>query len=190
MALVTLTVQNVVQDTAGSTSIRPLSSTQPEPLQPKVVILSMLVVAVDAIVMWYAYSDWIRPSVIHIQAGYVPFAGIIVVTAGLERLLYPLNRLLDLKDRSAVRAAQSKSAVQRAAADPTWSSSAMQPLLDQAAADQAAADGSKNGRAIISGLSRAPAEWLSQAVSGFSFSNRWRAGTSMLSLILSSPGSR
>src|ERR1700722_4531565 len=36
------------------------------------------------------YADWIKPSVIQLKARYVPFAGVVVVAAALERLLEPL----------------------------------------------------------------------------------------------------
>jgi hypothetical protein len=113
----------------------------------------MLMVAATTALMWVAYGHWIRPSVIQIKTGYVPFAGLIVVTLSLERLLEPLSKVLMPKDSSTASpkrtAARSKAQAQAAAADPAMAGTDVQLRTRQAAIDQAAADARRTERAII-----------------------------------------
>jgi hypothetical protein len=152
--MATVTVANVERRDNGVTQVSPVSASAAQPRTGwPVVICSMLSVAIATALMWLAYSHWIRPGAIAIKAGYVPFAGLIVVAAALERLLEPLSQVLMPKDTSAASpkraAARSRLQAQRAAADPATTSIDVQLRTHQAAVDQAAADARRTGRAII-----------------------------------------
>ena len=58
------------------------------------VAAAMLAVVVAAAIMWLAYRSWIKPDPIHFTTGYVPYAGVVFMTAGLERFLEPLSQVL------------------------------------------------------------------------------------------------
>ena len=113
----------------------------------------MTAVAAATIVMWLAYKYWIKPTPIQIKTGYVPFAGLIVVTTALERLLQPLSQKLLPNDASAKspakQAADSASAAHQAASDPSMESTSVQQKVQAAADDQAKADARRTARAII-----------------------------------------
>ena len=99
--MATVTVANVQRDAVGGAHVSPVSaSAAPPPTPWRVTIVSMLAVAAASALMWFAYGDWIKPTIIQIQTGYVPFAGLIVVTGALEGLLEPLGRVLMPKDSS------------------------------------------------------------------------------------------
>jgi hypothetical protein len=153
-AMTTFTVANVERGDNGLTQVSPVSASAAKPRACwPVVIWSMLTVAAATGLMWVAYSHWLRPGVIQIKSSHVPFAGLIVVTAGLERLLEPLSQVLMPRYSSAASpkrtAARSKSEAQRAAADPATSITDVQLRTRQAAADQAVADARRTERAII-----------------------------------------
>ena len=153
--MATVTVTNVERGPGGSTNITPVSASAAKPSASwPVVIWSMAAVAAVAVLMWFAYGDWIRPVVIQIKTGYVPFAGLVVVTLGLERLLEPVSQVLlpngPAKENSPVqRAVRSKSAAQLAAADPAKTTGDVLSEVSRAAADQAAADARRTERTII-----------------------------------------
>jgi uncharacterized membrane protein YbhN (UPF0104 family) len=152
--MATVTVANVLRDDRGIAHVAPVSASAAKPPMPwHVVIFSMLAVAAASVIMWFAYSRWIKPSIIQLTTGYVPFAGLVVVTAGLERLLEPLGRILLPQDSAAgsakQTAASSKSTAQQAAADPGTSAADVALRTRQAALDQAAADARSTQRAVI-----------------------------------------
>ena len=151
--MATVTVANV-RDTDAGMHVSPVSaSAAPPPTPWMVVIISMLAVAAASAVMWFAYGDWVKPAAIKIMTGYVPFAGLVVVTAALERLLEPLGQVLMPKDSSPASAwqtaASSKTKAQAAAADPGTSTQDVQLRTQEAALAQAAADGRRTQRTVI-----------------------------------------
>jgi hypothetical protein len=150
----TVTVTNVEQRDGGALLMAPISASAAEPpIRWIIVILSLTAVAAATIIMWFAYANWIKPTAIQIKTGYVPFAGLIVVTTALERLLQPLSQKLLPNDASAgspaKQAADSTSAAHKAAADPGIAVADVQQKVKDAAADQAATDAQRTKRAII-----------------------------------------
>lgn len=135
----TLTVTNLEQNAAGFTRSSQISASKPAD-RPSgwVITLSMLAVAGATTLMWFAYRDWIKPPVIKIQANYVPYAGVIAVTAALERLLEPLSNLLMQgdPDKNDPKASQAKgiSKLASSAGRALRQATARQPTLKQAAA--------------------------------------------------------
>lgn len=152
--MATVTVTNVEQRDSGALLTAPISASAAEPPTGwGIIVVSMIAVAAATIVMWFAYRYWIKPSTIQIKTGYVPFAGLIVVTTALERLLQPLSQKLLPNDASASspakQAADSKSAAHAAAANPAKPAADVQQIVQTAAAAQAAADARRTARAII-----------------------------------------
>lgn len=153
--MATVTVMNVDRGPSGVTQVTPVSASAAKPGPGWWVVgLSMFAVVAATALMWFAYSDWIKPAVIQIKNGYVPFAGLVVVTGALERLLEPLSDVLLPNNASkqgspAQKAATSKSAAQKAAADPGKGTQEVQQLVDSAAADQAGDDARRTERAIV-----------------------------------------
>ncbi len=152
--MATVTVTNVEQPDSGALLTAPISASAAEPpTEWPIIIFSMAAVAAATVIMWFAYSYWIKPAPIQIKIGYVPFAGLIVVTAALERLLEPLSQKLRPNDASACspakQAADSASAAHTAAADPSKGTAEVQQKVEAAATDQAAADARRTERAII-----------------------------------------
>ena len=172
--MATVTVTNVEQQgRLHGAQIGPVSATATQPNAGIPVVLGcMLAVAVAATIMWFAYARWIQPKPIQIKTGYVPFAGLVVVTAALERLLEPLSQVLMPKNQqvprksaaakpaggkvtlaekrsAARRAVQARAEAQKAAADPTVSTPVVQQLVATAATAQAAADARRTERAIF-----------------------------------------
>ena len=103
--MATVTVTNVEQQgRLHGAQIGPVSATATQPNAGIPVVLGcMLAVAVAATIMWFAYARWIQPKPIQIKTGYVPFAGLVVVTAALERLLEPLSQVLMPKNQQVPR---------------------------------------------------------------------------------------
>jgi hypothetical protein len=152
--MATVTVANVQRDAADGAHVSPVSaSAAPPPTPWSVVIISMAAVAAASAVMWFTYGDWVKPAAIKIMTGYVPFAGLVVVTAALERLLEPLGQLLLPRDSSPAStlqaAASSRTQAQAAAADPDMPVTDVELRTQQAALDQAAADARRTERTII-----------------------------------------
>jgi cytochrome b subunit of formate dehydrogenase len=157
--MATVTVANVERSDGGATLTSQVSaSAKPQVITFKkpnltfwLVVSSMLFVAVVAILMWLAYHDWITPMPKPIQftAGYVPYAGVVAVTAALERFLEPLTYVLLPDSQIKQVAAASKSDAQKAAADPAQKSAAVQALVQTAADKQADADARRTQRSII-----------------------------------------
>lgn len=152
--MATVTVTNVEQRDSGTPTTAPISASAAEPATGwPLVGFSVAAVAVATVIMWAIYSYWIKPTPIQIKTGYVPFAGLIVVTTALERLLQPLSQKLlpnDASDGSpAKQAAASASAAHQAAADSGTLAAAVQSKVQKAADDQAKADARRTARAII-----------------------------------------
>jgi len=152
--MATVTVTNVEQRDNGTPTTAPISASAAEPATGwPLVGISVAAVAAATGIMWIIYSHLIKPTPIQIKTGYVPFAGLIVVTTALERLLQPLSQKLlpnDASDGSpAKQAAASASAAHQAAADAGTPAAAVQPKVQKAADDQAAADARRTARAII-----------------------------------------
>jgi len=152
--MATVTVTNVEQRDSGALLTAPISASAAEPPTAlPIIISSMAAVAAATVIMWFAYRYWIKPAPIQIKTGYVPFAGLIVVTTALERLLEPLSQKLRPNDASdgspAKNAAGSTSSAHEAAADPSKDAAEVVPLVETAATAQAAADARRTERAII-----------------------------------------
>jgi hypothetical protein len=148
--MATVTVMNVSQEAGTTTKVSPVSASAVKPNASWLVVLSsMISVAVATIVMWFAYSDLIKPHPIQIKTGYVPFAGLVVVTAALERLLEPVSQKLMPKDTPSKSASgQTAGAKPPAGAKPGGGpppgartrSAAEQAVESRAIAEAAAAD--------------------------------------------------
>ena len=113
------------------------------------VAAAMLAVAAAAVIMWLAYHSWIKPVPIHFVTGYVPYAGVVFMTAGLERFLEPLSQVLLPSEPAKQAAASSKSQAQAMGADPTKSADAVAVKATEAADAQAKADRLREQRSII-----------------------------------------
>jgi hypothetical protein len=148
MAVVTVT--NVEKETGGPMQTNQVAaSAAASQTGTPVVICSMLAVLAVTVIMWLAYHDWIKPIPVHFTASYVPYAGIIVITAGLERFLEPLSQVLMPSSPAKQAAATSKSTAQAAAADPGQTTAVVQEKVVTAADDQASADTLRTKRAIV-----------------------------------------
>lgn len=151
--MATFTVTNIERAADGTTSESPVSSSA-SPVALWKPIVAIGAIAAVAFVMWFAYADWIKPGVIQLKASYVPFAGIVVVAAALERLLEPLSDVLlprDSQSQAAPKqqAAQTKAAARAAAEDPGQNAAQVKPLVDEAAKKQAAVDARPIDRVIL-----------------------------------------
>jgi hypothetical protein len=110
----------------------------------------MVLVAAVAVIMWLAYHSWIKPKAFDFAAGYVPYAGIVAVTAALERLLEPLSHVLTPTIGPAKQdAAKKKSAAQAAGANPAATTEHVQAAAENAATAQAKVDAQRTQRTII-----------------------------------------
>ena len=148
--MTTFTVENIQEDQQGNRKAHPISATANATPSVTVIVLSFGAVVAASILMWFAYSDWAKPQVIRIQTGYVPFAGLVVVTAALERLLEPLSMLFgQLPTTDTSKAAESKTAAIMAGADRTLNEKVVQPMVQSAADNQAKIDRNKSNRAIV-----------------------------------------
>lgn len=113
------------------------------------VAAAMLAVAVAAVIMWLAYHSWIKPVPVHFATGYVPYAGVVFMTAGLERFLEPLSQVLLPSAPAKQAAAASKSQAQTMGADPATNAAAVAVKAAEAADKQAKADHLREQRTII-----------------------------------------
>jgi hypothetical protein len=142
--MTTVTVENHSLAADGSSTSGPVSQSVSTVTwwKPLLAIAAVLIVGV---IMWLAYAYWIKPTTIMIKTGYVPFAGLAVVTAALERLLEPLSEVLLPKDSPRPNAPKQKAArsmteAQAAARDLGKSAEAVAPLVKAAAKAQAVVD--------------------------------------------------
>ncbi|HUZ26963.1 MAG TPA: hypothetical protein VMV07_24695 [Streptosporangiaceae bacterium] len=110
---------------------------------------AMLAVAVAAVLMWEAYHSWIKPAPIHFLTGYVPYAGVVFMTAGLERFLEPLSQVLLPNEPAKQAAAFSRSRAQATGADPAADRAAVASKAAEAANKQAEADQRRTLRTIV-----------------------------------------
>lgn len=148
MAIVTVT--NAEKDNTGAMRTSPVSaSAAADPPSLMVTYLSMLSVVVVAAIMCIAYRYWIKPTPIHLMAGYVPYAGVVAAAAALERFLEPLSKLLMPTTAGKKQAATSKTNAEKAAADPEQPATAVQGLVETAAQGQAVVDNLRTSRAIV-----------------------------------------
>jgi hypothetical protein len=145
-----VTVKNVENGAGGllTTELSAASTVASGGLVPTVAA-AMLAVAVAAVIMWLAYHSWIKPVPIHFTTGYVPYAGVVFMTAGLERFLEPLSQVLLPSDPAKQAAASSKSEAQAMGADPATSAAAVAVKAAKAADEQAKADRLRERRTII-----------------------------------------
>jgi hypothetical protein len=137
MATSTFTVHNVHATQGGAIQSEHVSRSASESPHLGVVLGSMFAVAAAAVIMWFAFSTWIKPSIIHISTGYVPLAAIVVITAALERLLEPLSNFLNPPGAKPAETQQAKKDAQDAANDITKSIADVGPLVQDAADKQA-----------------------------------------------------
>jgi hypothetical protein len=149
--MTTVTVANVEQPDDGPAVTNQVSaSAAPKALSPWLAARYMVLVAAVAVIMWLLYHFLIKPKTFTFATGYVPYAGIVAVTAALERLLEPLSHVLGPATGPAKQdAATSKSAAQAAGADPGKSTAAVQEAAKKAATDQANVDAKRTQRTII-----------------------------------------
>jgi hypothetical protein len=145
-----VTVKNV-ENAAGGLLTNEVSAASPVTSGGSVptVAAAMLAVAVAAVIMWLAYHFWIKPIPIRFTTGYVPYAGVVFMTAGLERFLEPLSQVLLPSDPAKQAAASSKSQAQNMGADPTKDAAAVAVKTTEAADKQAKADRLREQRTII-----------------------------------------
>lgn len=147
MATVTVTNSHRVDGMVHTSQVS--ASAAPDKVGYPMIIGSTAAVIAATIVMWLINKDWIKPMPIQVMTSYVPYVGIIAVTAALERFLEPLSHVL-LKDQPVKKtAAESKSAAQADAADPAKGDAQVQPMVQAAAKDQAAVDQRTTERAIL-----------------------------------------
>ncbi|MHB8379759.1 MAG: hypothetical protein ACYDB2_07560 [Acidimicrobiales bacterium] len=147
--MTTITVDNIEEDEHGKKQSQPISASAKSTPSVPFTLMSLGAVVATSILMWFAYSDWIKPQIIHIQTGYVPFAGLVVVTAALERLLEPLSMLLlQPKTDETKKAAQSKAAAVKAGHDRTLKEAHVKSMVQTAANDQAKVDQNVSNRTV------------------------------------------
>jgi biotin transporter BioY len=150
IAMAVVTVKNI-ENAAGGLLTNEVSaaSTVTSGGSVPTVAAAMLAVAVAAVVMWLAYHFWIKPVPIHFTTGYVPYAGVVFMTAGLERFLEPVSQVLLPSDPAKRAAASSKSEAQAMGADPATDAAAVAVKAAKAADEQAKADRLREQRTII-----------------------------------------
>jgi hypothetical protein len=133
MAISTFTVTNMHTTDHGVTHTDPVSRTASQAPHLSVVLGSMLAVAAAAVVMWFAFSTWIKPNIVHISTGYFPLAAIVAITAALERLLEPLSSFLNPPGAKPAQVNRAKKAARDAADDRTKTNAYVGPLVQDAA---------------------------------------------------------
>jgi hypothetical protein len=147
----TVSVRNIQSVDDGSNQTETISSTSSSAEGPKGIWLSIsmtVLVVIGLVGMWLIFAHAIRSKPIKLTAAYVPFAGLIVVTAALERLLEPLSRVMG-GTNSGTSPADSKAVAQEMGLDPTKTKAEVAEATEAAAKIQAAADISKSNRTII-----------------------------------------
>jgi hypothetical protein len=149
MATVTVTNSHQVVGVLHTSQVS--ASAAPQKVGYSMVIWPMAAVIAATIVMWFANRFWINPAPVSMQivSSYVPYVGIIAVTAALERFLEPLSHVLMPDQETKKTAAKKKSDAQAAAADPGKSAAEVRPDVQGAADAQAAADRRRTQRAIL-----------------------------------------
>jgi len=147
--MATVTVANA-EHALGATRTTPVSGSASIRPNPWLVFGSTAGVIAVAIVMWLAYRYWLRPAPIRLMRSYVPYAGVIAVTAALERLLEPLSQFLPPRKDSAKDAAVASATQARAlGADASVPTAQVQRQVDDAAQKQAEADKLRTERTIV-----------------------------------------
>ncbi len=111
---------------------------------------AMAAVTAAAILMWFAYRYWIKPTTMRVMTGFVPYAGVLAVTAALERLLEPLSDLIPpwtgpAKDA----AAEAKTIARKLASDVETHAPAVQQQVQDAATKQAQVDRQRFERTVL-----------------------------------------
>ncbi len=145
-----VTVSNVEQAGGGAPHTSPVSaSTAAAPPSLRVIIPSMVAVAVALVGMWLAYRYAIKPTTIGIAKNYVPYAGVVAAAAALERLLEPLSQVLMPSTAAKTTAAKSKTTAQADAANMQKTAAEVQPKVEQAASEQADVETLRNNRAVL-----------------------------------------
>ncbi len=145
-----VTVKNIENAAGGLlTSEVSAASTMTSGSPVPTVAAAMLAVAAAAVIMWLAYHSWIKPIPIHFTTGYVPYAGVVFMTAGLERFLEPISQVLLPSGPAKQAAASSKSQARAMGADPTKDADAVAVKAKEAADAQAQADRRREQRTII-----------------------------------------
>jgi len=91
--MATVTVTNVEKDAVGHTTTSQVSGVKPaDPASRNVVGWSIASVVIAIIVMCVLYRYVIKPHAIKTVSSYVPYAGVVAVSAALERFLEPLSQ--------------------------------------------------------------------------------------------------
>jgi hypothetical protein len=149
--MTTITVHNVQAPApAGVPRTNAVSASADSKPSAPVTWACMIIVAVAVVGMWLLFAYVIKPKPIKIQTGYVPFAGLVVVTAALERLLQPLSMLFGVPSTAATADASSaKKTAAAAAADPAMTVAEVAPLVQEAADKQAPLDANKANRTVV-----------------------------------------
>jgi hypothetical protein len=148
MAIVTVADTQAPASGRETTTEVTAATTVPRSAMTPTVVLAMGSVIAVTVVMWLAYRFWIKPQPIHFTTGYVPYAGVVFMTAGLERFLEPVSDVLLPSAPAKAAAAKSKTAAKAAGADPAVTQPAVVAATQTAADDQAAADKLRTQRTI------------------------------------------
>jgi len=142
--MATVTVTNVARDAVGHTTTSQVSGVKPaDPASRNVVGWSIASVVIAIIVMCVLYRYVIKPHAIKTVSSYVPYAGVVAVSAALERFLEPLSQRIMQGNtseggNSQPQAGQSQ-ASQPAAAAPKPPPARQMTMKQKAAASMAAA---------------------------------------------------
>ena len=133
----TISVQNVKghDDNVQTDKVTRSASATP---RSGIVFGCLLSILVTAVAMCLVRGHLITSQPMMFKAGYVPLAGVVAVSAGLERLLEPIASIWNPpglgKDAGVDRATQ---LAETAAADPEKSDAVVAPLVQDAADKQA-----------------------------------------------------
>jgi hypothetical protein len=148
--MASVTVTNVEKPDDGTTVTSPVTATAAANGPGlRLVIWSMLAVAAATAIMAVADRYWIKLPAMKMVTGFVPYAGIVAVTAALERLLEPLSHVLLSTDETKKNAASTKSAAQKSGANPATPSTTVHDEAKDAAVAQANVDALRTKRTII-----------------------------------------
>ena len=164
---VVVTVENTEPTSQGVPYTHELSASAASGAPLAAVAASIFGVALVAVLAWLAYANWVNPSVIRFDAGYVPYIAVVFIAAGLERLLEPFSQLIIPTSYAKSIAADLMSNARQAGADPSAPAEYVQTLLEQAARAQAHADSLRATRAFVFWMIATDAGLLISGLFGF-----------------------
>lgn len=147
MATVTVTNTERVHGMTHSTEV---SASDSIGADVRLIAGAIASVVAAAILMWYAYRYWIKPTTMQVMTGFVPYAGVLAVTAALERFLEPLSDLIPPQTGLAKDAAtEAKTVMRKLAADFKVRTPVVQQHAQDAATKQALVDRQRFERTIV-----------------------------------------